>query len=189
MISVFLSTFFAITVMSGGVAGAATLNVVGGQLVGASGVSVGGALYDVEFVDGTCIDLFDGCDSPADSDFTTAGEITQALHALLSQVFIDGELGDFDSSPQLTAGCSILDVCEVLHPLPQAGGSLHSNRDLLGGYNTRFADDHFYNDKVLWVGHHWPSWETTEGQSGASTVWSRWTPIPEPSCSPCEPLR
>ena len=50
-------------------ASAATLNVVGGQLMGASGVDVGGILYDVEFLDGTCIDLFSGCDESADFDF------------------------------------------------------------------------------------------------------------------------
>ena len=31
------------------------------------------------------------------------------------------------------------------------------------------------------VGHHWPSSLTTEGQNGADRVWSRWTPVPEPS--------
>ena len=51
-------------------ADAATLLVNGsGILLGAEGVNVGGTLYDVEFVDGTCIALFDGCDLAAD-DFT-----------------------------------------------------------------------------------------------------------------------
>jgi hypothetical protein len=36
------------------------LNVVGGQLLGASNVDVGGNLFNVQFLDGTCIDLFDG---------------------------------------------------------------------------------------------------------------------------------
>jgi opacity protein-like surface antigen len=43
---------------------AATLDVVGGQLHGAFGVDVNGSLYDVEFLGGTCIELFDGCDAP-----------------------------------------------------------------------------------------------------------------------------
>ncbi len=38
-------------------AGAATLIVVEGQLVGATGVIVDGNLYDVALVDGACIDL------------------------------------------------------------------------------------------------------------------------------------
>jgi len=40
-----------------------TLIVNGGQLEGATGVDVGGTLYDVEFLDGTCVTLYMGCDS------------------------------------------------------------------------------------------------------------------------------
>ena len=45
---------------------AATLNVVDGQLMGASNVSVDGSLYDVQFLDGSCIDLYNGCDEVSD---------------------------------------------------------------------------------------------------------------------------
>jgi hypothetical protein len=47
---------------------ATTLDVVGGILHGASGVLVDGNLYDVQFLDGSCISLYSGCDE--DSDFT-----------------------------------------------------------------------------------------------------------------------
>ena len=41
---------------------AATLIVDGGgQLLGASGVNVGGTFYDVSFLGGTCEDTFSGC--------------------------------------------------------------------------------------------------------------------------------
>ena len=50
----------AVLVLMAGGAQAATLNVVGGQLMGASGVLVDGSLYDVQFLDGTCIDLYSG---------------------------------------------------------------------------------------------------------------------------------
>jgi len=88
---------------------AASLDVIGGQLVGASNVDVGGLLYNVEFLEGSCIDLFDGCDSPADFTFTTQTAATAASQALLDQVFLNGAPGLFDSSPELTAGCYILD--------------------------------------------------------------------------------
>ena len=45
---------------------AATPDVVDGELVGASDVLVDGTLYDVKFQDGTCVDLFDGCDEVSD---------------------------------------------------------------------------------------------------------------------------
>ncbi len=53
-----------------GTANAVVLNVSDGQFLGATGVDVGGTLYDVTFVDGTCITLFDGCNEIADFDFT-----------------------------------------------------------------------------------------------------------------------
>lgn len=86
-------------------ANAATLHIDGtGQLTGASGVSVGGSLYDVAFVDGTCSGLFDGCDETSDFFFTNRGDADAASQALLDQVFVDGPTGQFDSLPYLTNG-------------------------------------------------------------------------------------
>lgn len=82
----------------------ATLDVVGGQLMGASGVDVGGTLYDVQFVDGSCVALFDGCDAASDFTFTTAADAIAASQALLDVVFIDGVAGLFDTNPNLTNG-------------------------------------------------------------------------------------
>jgi len=85
---------------------AATLNVVNGQLMGASNVLVDGSLYDVQFLDGTCIDLFNGCDEVSDFTFQTWADALLASQALLDQVFLDGVDGLFDSDPSLTNGCS-----------------------------------------------------------------------------------
>lgn len=51
MLRVLLPFLVFLLVASG--ASAATLNVVGGQLLGASGVIVDGSSYDVTFLDGT----------------------------------------------------------------------------------------------------------------------------------------
>lgn len=72
----------------------ATLEVSGGQLIGASGVEVdvGGqvVLYDVSFQEGTCGGIFDGCDNAAD-DFAFSNETAAeaAAEALMAQVFVD----------------------------------------------------------------------------------------------------
>ena len=115
-------------------AGAATpIVVVDGKLVGARGVEIvvytgvpepGGAvsmLFDVEFLDGTCVALFDGCDSDEDMNFFPTRfqgvDATSAAGALREQVFLDGPLGSFDSSPELTSGCeSATGACVVLIP-------------------------------------------------------------------------
>jgi hypothetical protein len=86
-------------------ASAALLNVAdNGQLMGASGVEVLGNFYDVEFIDGTCADLYDGCDANTDFTFTNHLTAQAASWALLDQVLLDVGMGQFDSVPELTNG-------------------------------------------------------------------------------------
>ncbi len=91
------------------------LDVVGGQLLGARNVSILGSLYDVEFKDGTCTDLFSGCDEASDFTFTTRNGATAAAEALLEQVFLDG-IDLFDTEPELTVGCTSPLRCNTLVP-------------------------------------------------------------------------
>lgn len=95
---------------------AATPVVGGGELVGASNVDVGGLLFNVVFQEGTCTDLFSGCDGAEDFTFTNLTAASGASQALLQQVFLDGALGQFDSDPSLTRGCSDPLQCLVLTP-------------------------------------------------------------------------
>lgn len=81
------------------------LQVTGGILTGALNIDVDGTLYDVEFVDGKCTQIFDGCDDITDFTFQTADSATAASQALLDHVFVVDVLGDFDSAPNLTLGC------------------------------------------------------------------------------------
>lgn len=85
-------------------ASAATLNVVDGQLFGATNIDVSGTLYNVEFVDGSCAVIFSDCDDVGDFPFDSLGEAEAASSALLVQVIIDGPEGNFDSNPGLTNG-------------------------------------------------------------------------------------
>lgn len=100
---------------------AAVLIVDGsGQLTGARNVNIGDSLFDVEFVDGTCIDLFNGCDELIDDfDFNPLTEPYAALapQALLGQVLLDTPEGMFDSLSQLIFGCFDPDVCGIRIPL------------------------------------------------------------------------
>lgn len=93
-----------------GSAQAAMLQVsAGGELTGALGVNVGGTLFNVQFVEGTCAALFSGC---SDFAFTTEASADQASQELLNQVF----LGTFDTQPSLTIGCELSTVCGALTP-------------------------------------------------------------------------
>jgi hypothetical protein len=98
-------------------ASAPTLNVSGGQLLGASGVNVDGSLYNVDFVEGTCVALFDGCDEQSDFAFQTGTAALAAAQALLDEVFTDSLAGSFDSIPTLTLGCGNVGGCYVATPI------------------------------------------------------------------------
>ena len=104
---------------------AATLNVIDGILHGASGVDVGGTLYDVEFVDGACADLFTGCEDPTDFTFTDEALALSAAQALLDQVFVDGPSGTFNSDPTITNGCDYGQGgwCDAITPYYLASGA------------------------------------------------------------------
>ena len=128
MALVVASTFFAATSAS-----AATLLVDrSGQLVGAAGVVVDGAFYDVAFFDGTCQEAYGRCSGPdgrfnatANLAFQTESAAELAARALFDQVFLDGPLGAFDSQPDATRGCEGSTSCYALIPFAfRAGGLL-----------------------------------------------------------------
>jgi hypothetical protein len=94
----------------------------GGQVVGATGVIVGGSSYDVEFLEGTCVALYNGCDEASDFTFTTESAATLASQALLDQVFLDGGLGNFDTDVDLTFGCTgSTPHCDAITPFAVGG--------------------------------------------------------------------
>ncbi len=75
---------------------AATLNIDGGgHLRGASDVSVGGSLFDVEFLDLTCAKAFDKCDSLLNFSSQTLAMATLASEALNDQIASEAG-GDMD---------------------------------------------------------------------------------------------
>jgi hypothetical protein len=88
----------------------------GGELTGANGVLVNGTLYNVEFIDGSCAALYNGCDEVSDFLFQSLEAAQAASQALLDQVFLDGGTSAtaYDSTPTLTAGCDVFFFCEVM---------------------------------------------------------------------------
>jgi hypothetical protein len=108
----------ALVLMAGG-AQASTLNVIGGQLHGASNVLVDGSLYDVQFLDCTSIELYTGCDEASDFTFQTEASAILASQALRDQVFDDWSPSAFQTNPALTNGCQPASVtCFVASLIP-----------------------------------------------------------------------
>ena len=161
-----------------GAAQAATLNVVGGQLMGASGVDVGGTLYDVQFLDGSCSALFNGCDADSDFTFNSLASAGLASQALLDLVFIDVAQGAFDTDPDLTRGSGLpfpgdLGVVtpyttDIGNPaIPYIGASIVNNYSV-GNYAFACGDC---------VG----AFSIDTNSTYQMAVWSPATPVPEPS--------
>lgn len=97
-------------------------------LRGATGVIVNGKSYDVSFVDGTCAQVFVGCNTSSDLNFQTSADAAAAAQALLDQVFVDSTVNIFqlyDSRPGLTAGCTLAYFCSAFIPF-DVGPSLFS---------------------------------------------------------------
>ena len=106
---------------------ALTLHVTNGKLTGASNVEVlhnsGVVLYDVEFLDGSCIQLFSGCDQASDLVFPDALTASQAANAFYSVLLLDGPAGAFGTQPGLTNGCTVglsINECQLLVPFALA---------------------------------------------------------------------
>lgn len=94
----------------------------GGELLGASGITVGSFIYDVSFIDGSCTSVYSGCDETSDFTFQNLAEADSASQALIDQVF----LGIYNTSPELTNGCTATDRCHVTTAYGFTGTSVHS---------------------------------------------------------------
>lgn len=92
-----------------------------GRITTATGVDVGGSLYDVEFRDGSCNSLFQGCDSSLFT-FSSSAAALVAAQSLLDQVLT----GTYDANPGLTRGCSSSLLCNVLIPFRVFGSTVVS---------------------------------------------------------------
>lgn len=88
-----------------------------GQLRGASNIEVGEALYNVEFIDGSCESIFGGCDELSDFSVDSSFDPMAASQALLTQLFVNSVVPGIDEHPYLTYGCSAVTSCAVLTPL------------------------------------------------------------------------
>jgi hypothetical protein len=90
------------------------------SLLGADNVEVNNKFYNVRFVDGTCIMLFNGCDASDDFLFNTFNSALAASDSLLLQVFVGDLL--FDLGPSFTNGCSDRFECGVFTPYSNPRG-------------------------------------------------------------------
>ena len=164
-------------------ASAAELQINGdGLLTGAKGVTIGQKTYNVTFREGSCITVFNGCDTASDFFFNDFNSSFFASDALLSQVFID--TGDptqkFDSDHSLTFGCTKTFIgsplCQIVTPYDVTtnpiSGEFAADATLAENVGTpppAGRVDQVYGTRVN---------RSFELQN---YVWAVWSPVPESS--------
>ncbi len=164
---------------------AATLNISGGQLISASGITVSGfsGTYAVAFVEGTCQQIFSGCDDPiTDFAFTTQAGAAAAAQALLDQVFLNTPIApaDFDTDPELTLGCSSLSVCTAYIPF-ELGAANTGLVNTMGARNGAGGGTGF-NDSVFGgasgFGFDFDDWDSSDQGPSVYAVFAAEIPLP-----------
>ena len=151
-----LTRLFAATALAMSAPATAAVQITdsNGILVGATGVDVGGTLYDVSFLDGTCSSVFSNCDDTSDFAIPAASG-TLAAQSLLDQVFT----GIFDTNPALTRGCDTPFGCVVLVPTEAIGGgstgafalNLAPEQDSVTGFGFPSSFDTTDDPIYLWA--------------------------------------
>ncbi len=96
------------------------------NLVGARNVRVADRLFDIEFVEGSCISLFDNCST---FTFNSSNEAGQAVLALFNQVFLRFAPSGF-LVPNQVSGCESFIECRIFVPYEASNGRLNT-RDLI----------------------------------------------------------
>lgn len=146
----------------------------GGKITGVKGVNVFGTLYDVTFVDGTCAQVFSGCDELSDFDFPVLDplDLSTAIHAA-SQTLIEFN----QLAPDLLFGCSDPRVCQFLVPY-----GLFSDNGLDGvltvmGQNVDTSFDNvLFDQRIAFVN------DTGDDRgAGDELVWADFRRVPEPA--------
>ena len=175
----------AVLVLMASGAQAATLDIVGGQLMGASGVLVDGNPYDVEFVDGTCIDLFSGCDEASDFTFHTLSESMAASQALIDQVYNEALASPYLPSAPLTDFLNGVESTEegiIYTPFFNPAYGYHVSNSMEfwfdGSAGADVVDSCSNHDRPGFRPCPAPSYDTT---TSPIYVYAQWSVVPEPS--------
>lgn len=154
--------------MSGSAQAQTPVQDINGNVIGIDGISFNGALYDVSFISGTCLDAFTSCSGNAAS-FLFLGQPANALgasQALANEV----SFLDLYTNVGPLVGCSnVAPDCNILTPFSGSGSNVTAF-DLQIGNGGSYPTNVFPTT----VG----SGQTVDGRDYA--VWSVET-VPEPA--------
>lgn len=143
-----------------------------GILLGAKNVLVSGAYYDVEFVDGSCVQVYSGCDEATDFAIDTLAGATAATQALMDQVFLDVAAGSFDTRPELIRGCAFGRRCiAITKYIP---GFVITSPRTVNDQNEAF------DGVVVGGSDAYSQQPATSTTNSGQVTFARWSPAPLP---------
>ena len=143
-----------------------------GKLIRIQNISVSGTLYDVEFLDGTSLEVY----GPSRvSQFTAPGSADIAA-AALKATFQSVNFTYFDTHPESINGCDSSTLCYILT-------AYYLDTDDLITYNAPFVNNK--NPLFDSTPSYHTSSITSDTTSAESATWARWsithaTAVPEP---------
>ncbi len=154
------------------------------QLLGAKNVVIDSTIWNVSFEDGTCAEVFSGCDQDSYFTFNSRHFARLASQALLDQVLIDilppQYPSKYDSNPEMISGIENIFWSLIITPYAVGDGNLLPTFDAAVAVN--YSSDVSNNDLVV-------TWEDTlttfSGDTDKSAVYAKWSlvSIPEPMTS------
>ncbi|MEM7740110.1 MAG: hypothetical protein AAF225_04855 [Pseudomonadota bacterium] len=100
-----LFLLFAFVYFFNGSAFAADIIKDGTTIIGIDGLVIGSTIYNVDFLDGTCLDLFDGCNDDDDFFFQEEDEAEDAAQSIVD--ILAGQ------EPEDVSGCIFTGNCQI----------------------------------------------------------------------------
>jgi len=159
-----------------GMSNAVLITNAGGELTGATDIDIAGELFDVSFLDGTCISIFSGCNEDLDLFWQDQSSAILAANALLTQVFLDDNTLLYDTLPSLTRGCELNERSDCFIITPYSIFDAHNTR-------AAYTRNHIL-EEIDTTGRltTWPFEDFTTNSRFVYAIWSqKVSKVPEPS--------
>lgn len=158
------------------------------RLLGVSGLSVGGSLFDVQFSNGAgCQDggAGGGC-IPSEFHFTDVNEAHSASLALSDLVFVNNGIFQFDTAITLIPGCNIaLLHCQVWTPYFRDGDDVYGsviNNSIIESLDSLYTAKWSSNTFSLSQSHiTWATWAPAQMMDYQPLQFEQISEVPEPA--------
>jgi len=133
---------------------------------GATGIELSGAFYDVTFVDGSCAEVFDGCNNS--NFFFSSTDETRAATLALFDLFNSPGNEALTDNPELINGCESVHSCSIHTGWFTTVFQTDGLQRVFGSYLT------VYDETNLLMDHVWDGYEIALG-NGSSSVHAVWS--------------